>query len=883
MSSTRNSQVAAKNFQIRANDFSSSASAVTLKSYSQADNGDVATATYDLFFPAKNPVYKNGIGPVDDGSGGIVAGSDDLNPSNKSFMYNAVTQKYEWGDAGSAQLFIQGQTVTEHMDEHGSALTVAREVPLVPGDPGYVDPDDPDFEQKYKVEYKFTDSLFNMKSFQASKADVVRPQLSASAGLFFDWTSTPTTTAVYGGDGETYYTNDDKAKIDKVVLQTNQERSSTDIVFSASSDGTGSYPPVKADAGISNTQVPSNILKLQAEWDSDDNNGAGYTDDTAKVTALGARPVFVSGTHAAVVTDIVTSAAEGETVTHSIVTVTLDKPLADLAFATGSYIRTDTATTFTEFKGVWEITTVPDTTDQFTFTLTTPVAVDAILAETKATFFSEFVGFGQTGTVITNTEHGLSQDQYVKIDVSGITDSDLYVTDPVTLLKIGYNGVYKVTPVAGDLFAFTITFPTAPVIALNPSEGIVKSFADSPSKEVTKVELEPSLATLKHFSVDQTSSSFGAERNKLALSVFKDDTSKMTRLDSTMLPYESKWTFSKSTKLDVWNAIQPDSGYGYWDDPTSKVAVLGALTPPIVPPTSDEEDDETNEGFFCVDNAEKKLYTDMETIEFGPSSMRHRLFVGPDSDGNPRLYIQKYSANSAGDLAWIGADVVVDEYGQHSAQLEFSTNFIADSDDAAYDGMIDVTLTSLTGTLDHVHLYLDDFAMGSGPQHKILNEALPYDVSSTFTVVVVDTTATVTVTLTQPLEDVGISGIASGDFFTLASTVSPAFNGTHVVAAGADPTTSTFTFTMTTDAADPVTDGAATGATGKFIKATTKLDPVYAGVHKVVAYAAANDHARVSEFSKATVDTTLDTGASGVSQSATSVAPATQTGTSSYY
>jgi hypothetical protein len=813
-------------------------------------------------------MYKNGVGPIDDGSGGIVAGSDNLNPSNKSFIYNAVTQKYEWADSSDSQLFIQGQTVTEHMDEHGSALTVAREVPLVPGDPGYLDPSDPDFVQKYKVEYKFTDSLFNMKSFQSSKADETRPQLSAATGLFFDWTSAPTQT-------ETYYTNDDKAKIDKVVLQTNQERASTDIVVSASADGTG-VVPLKSDAGISNTQPHSNILSLQVAWDSDDNSGAGYADDASKVAALGARPVYDSATHDAGVTDIVTSAAAGESGVHSIVTVTLDKPLADLspALETGSYIRIDTATALRAvIKGVWQITTVPNTTDQFTFTLTTALAPTAMLAETKATFFSEFVGFAQTGTVITNAKHELSQDQYVKIEVAGIADSDLYVSDPVTLLKIGYDGVYKITPVAGDDFAFTITFPTAPVSGLDPTEGVVKSFADSPSKEVTKVELEPSLATLKHFSVDQTSSSFGAERNKLALSVFKDDTSKMTRLDSTMLPYESKLTFSKSTKIDVWNAIESDSGYGQWDDENSKIAVLGALTPPIVKPTLDEEDDETNEGFFCVDNAEKKLYTDMETIEFGPSSMRHRLFVGPDSDGNPRLYIQKYSD---GDLAWIGADVVVDQYTQHSAQLEFNTTFVADSDDAAYDGMIDVTLTSLTGTFDHVHVYLDDCAMGSGPQHKILNEVLPYDVSSNFTVAVVDTTATVTVTLTQTLTDVGIT---SGDFFTLTSTGSPAFNGTHVVASGADPTASTFTFTMTTDANAPVTNGPATGTTGKFVKATTKIVPGYAGVHKVVAYAAASDHARVSEYAKTTVDTSSDKGASGVSGV---TQPATQTSTSTY-
>ena len=97
----------------------------------------------------------------------------------------------------------------------------------------------------------------------------------------------------------------------------------------------------------------------------------------------------------------------------------------------------------------------------------------------------------------------------------------------------------------------------------------------------------------------------------------------------------------------------------------------------------------------------------------------------------------------------------------------------------------------------------------------------------------------------------------------------------------ADATANTFTFTMTTDAADPVQGGPATGATGKFIKALTKLSPGYAGMHKVIAYAAASDHTRVSEYAKATVDTSADTGVASASQSGGSPPP-TQNTTSSY-
>jgi hypothetical protein len=243
----------------------------------------------------------------------------------------------------------------------------------------------------------------------------------------------------------------------------------------------------------------------------------------------------------------------------------------------------------------------------------------------------------------------------------------------------------------------------------------------------------------------------------------------------------------------------------------------------------------------------------METIEFGPGGMRHRLFIGPDSLGIPKLYIQKYSTSSS---SWVGADIVVDQYGQHTAALDIQTAYISDSSDASYDGKIDVTISSLSGTCDHVHVYLDDYSMGSGPSHVIHNQEISFDTAVDLSVSLNGTTATVTATLTGTTGDIGL---ASGDFITLSSTGNTKLNGTHVVSSGNDDDSATaFTFSLTTDASDPLTSGpVASGTVGKLIKKTTKLDPVYEGVHKVVAFAAASDHKRVSEFASVQVATSM--------------------------
>ena len=84
--------------------------------------------------------------------------------------------------------------------------------------------------------------------------------------------------------------------------------------------------------------------------------------------------------------------------------------------------------------------------------------------------------------------------------------------------------------------------------------------------------------------------------------------------------------FRKTTKIAEWDAYE--SGYKgeNWADEAEKITKLGTLG--ITKPTASKENDEINQGFFCVDNAEKKLYTDMETIEFGPTSSSRGTSAG---------------------------------------------------------------------------------------------------------------------------------------------------------------------------------------------------------------------------------------------------------------
>jgi hypothetical protein len=95
---------------------------------------------------------------------------------------------------------------------------------------------------------------------------------------------------------------------------------------------------------------------------------------------------------------------------------------------------------------------------------------------------------------------------------------------------------------------------------------------------------------------------------------------------------------------------------------------------------------------FSVDNALKSVSMDMNTIVFGPSDKKHRLFVNGE-----KLLIQKFDSSSS---SWVGADVVID------AELNFTATISITATNTV-SGKIDITAV-LGGTYDHFHAKLDD-------------------------------------------------------------------------------------------------------------------------------------------------------------------------------
>jgi len=75
---------------------------------------------------------------------------------------------YVWQPTSSGGFFYRGVTSNDLTDEHGNVLSVVKEVPLAPGDPGY-DASLP-FNGGTKVQTSLTNVLYNMSMFRASKA-----------------------------------------------------------------------------------------------------------------------------------------------------------------------------------------------------------------------------------------------------------------------------------------------------------------------------------------------------------------------------------------------------------------------------------------------------------------------------------------------------------------------------------------------------------------------------------------------------------------------------------------------------------------------------------------------------------------------------------------
>jgi hypothetical protein len=101
-----------------------------------------------------------------------------------------------------------------------------------------------------------------------------------------------------------------------------------------------------------------------------------------------------------------------------------------------------------------------------------------------------------------------------------------------------------------------------------------------------------------------------------------------------------------------------------------------------------------DDSVFKVDNATKKMETDMSCIEFGESSSKHRLKVI-----GGKLYIQKWSA---ADSKWVGAVVVIDQTVDYTATLTISQATVSGSD-------VTVDIAAFGGTgAHHWHIMLDD-------------------------------------------------------------------------------------------------------------------------------------------------------------------------------
>lgn len=214
------SKIAAKTFDIRANDFASSSSVVSLKTYD-------SSSTYSFYLPSSDPKYIDG-----------VSGQEQV--ADQVLTYDVVNDVYTWKQSGAAsELFIQGQTTEIGSDEHGNVMTLQSESRVAAGDPMY-DPLIPGLqttwdadnvtgetaaekvtrlgarpEQVFKASYQFTDSLYNLKSLVACKKN--GPQtFTKSAGVHFEYATgtTPDTSASV---------DNQKQEIDQVQIQTSEK------------------------------------------------------------------------------------------------------------------------------------------------------------------------------------------------------------------------------------------------------------------------------------------------------------------------------------------------------------------------------------------------------------------------------------------------------------------------------------------------------------------------------------------------------------------------------------------------------------------------------------------------------------------------------------
>ena len=91
------STLVAKQLDVRALDYTTSNSTVSIKAYPNC-------TTYDFILPSKDPKFLDG-----------VSGSEQV--ADQVLTYDVVEDKYVWKAAGSSELFIQGTTTEVGSDE----------------------------------------------------------------------------------------------------------------------------------------------------------------------------------------------------------------------------------------------------------------------------------------------------------------------------------------------------------------------------------------------------------------------------------------------------------------------------------------------------------------------------------------------------------------------------------------------------------------------------------------------------------------------------------------------------------------------------------------------------------------------------------------------
>ena len=226
---SRTSTVATKNVVIRADDFSSSQSAVTLKTYN-------SSSSYDFYIPSSNPKYLDGV-------------SGDLQVASQMLTYDVLQQKYVWTQAASSELFLQGQTDSIGNDEHGNVMTIMKEERVVAGDPFY-DPAKTADQQVYKASYQFTDKMYNMAELTSGKKEIRTSfSLSVSEISFVSTTATatiPTGHTLVDGTSVTIsgVTGDDSAVYNGTFDVTNVTATSFDYTL-----------PSQPSASATNTEI----------------------------------------------------------------------------------------------------------------------------------------------------------------------------------------------------------------------------------------------------------------------------------------------------------------------------------------------------------------------------------------------------------------------------------------------------------------------------------------------------------------------------------------------------------------------------------------------------------------------------------------------------